>query len=50
LANLGFDYNFTYKSRKKYFDLLDGEDSQLAWKVKSPELINFTDWFKKKLK
>ncbi len=49
LINCNIDFNFTYKSRAKYFALLNTENSDLKWKLKSPELINFTQWFNSKI-
>ena len=49
LINESFDFEKVYLQRKKYFDLLESEDPEYAWKIKSPELIIFHDWFKKKL-
>jgi len=49
LINEGYDFNKVYQSRKKYFDLLEGSDPEYGWKIKSPELIVFHDWFKKKM-
>jgi len=49
LINENFDYSKVYKQRKKYFDLLESDDKEHCWKIKSPELIIFHEWFKKKL-
>jgi len=49
LINENFDFEKVYHQRKKYFDLLEGQNPEYAWKIKSPELIIFHDWFKKKL-
>jgi hypothetical protein len=49
LINEGFNFEKVYKHRKRYFDLLEGNDPDYSWKVKSPELIVFHEWFKKKI-
>jgi hypothetical protein len=49
LINENFDFNKVYTKRKEYFDLLEGNDPEYAWKIKSPELIVFHEWFKKKI-
>ena len=49
LINEGFDFEKVYNQRKKYFDLLESNDPEYVWKIKSPELIIFHEWFKKKL-
>lgn len=49
LINSNIDFNSTYKSRAKYFTLLNAENSDLKWKLKSPELINFTSWFNSRM-
>jgi hypothetical protein len=49
LINEGFDFKKVYKQRRRYFDLLESEDPDYGWKIKSPELIVFHEWFKKKL-
>ncbi len=50
LMNEGFDFQKTYKRRKKYFELLEGNDPDYKWNIKSPELIIFHEWFKGKIK
>jgi hypothetical protein len=50
LINENFDFNKVYTKRKEYFDLLEGNDPEYAWKIKSPELIVFHEWFKAKMK
>jgi hypothetical protein len=50
LINENYDFNKVYKQRRKYFDLLESSDSEYGWKIKSPELIIFHDWFKGKMK
>jgi hypothetical protein len=50
LINENYNYDKTYLSRKKYFDLLESGDSIYIWKAKSPELFSFNEWFKRKLK
>jgi hypothetical protein len=48
LINENFDFKKVYSQRKKYFDLLESQNPEYAWKIKSPELIIFHDWFKKR--
>jgi hypothetical protein len=50
LINENFDFNKVYLQRKNYFDLLESSDADYAWKIMSPELIKFHDWFKSKMK
>jgi len=50
LINENFDFKKVYKLRKKHFDLLEGSDPEYGWKIKSPELIVFHEWFKGKMK
>ena len=49
LVNEGYDFDRVYKNRKRYLDLLESDDPDYEWKIKSPELIIFTEWFKKKM-
>lgn len=49
LIQLDFDFEKTYRSRKKYFDEIADEKSSWTWKVKSPELIVFHEWFQSKI-
>ncbi|MFN8145479.1 MAG: hypothetical protein U0073_13745 [Bacteroidia bacterium] len=49
LANEGFDYTKVYTARKKYFEMLESNDIDYSWKVKSPEMIIFHEWFKSHL-
>ena len=49
LINEGFNFEKVYKQRIKYFELLGGNDPEYAWKIKSPELIIFHEWFKRKV-
>jgi hypothetical protein len=49
LINEGYDFNKVYNQKKEYFDFLEGNDPEYSWKIKSPELIIFPDWFKKKM-
>ncbi|MEO8088367.1 MAG: hypothetical protein ABI763_16220, partial [Bacteroidota bacterium] len=50
LINEGFDFKKVYKARKHYFELLEGKQPDYYWKIRSPELIIFHEWFKKKIK
>jgi hypothetical protein len=49
LINSNFDFNLVYESRQKYFHLLNSDSPILKWKIKSPELIVFDQWFNSKL-
>ncbi len=49
LINDGFDFEKTYQSRKRYFDLLESNDSDHGWKIKSPEVIVFHKWYRAKM-
>jgi tetratricopeptide (TPR) repeat protein len=49
LINENFDFNKVYIQRKEYFDLLEGNDPDYTWKITSPELIIFHEWFKNKM-
>jgi tetratricopeptide (TPR) repeat protein len=49
LINEQFDFKKVYNSRRRYFDLLESNDSEYCWKIKSPELIIFHEWFKSKM-
>jgi hypothetical protein len=44
------DFEAVYFKKRKYFDLLNSNESQYKWDIKSPELINFPNWFRTKLK
>ena len=46
LINDQFNFKNVYKSRKRYFDLLESNKPEYKWKIKSPELIMFHEWFK----
>lgn len=49
LINEGFDFEKVYKQRKRYFDLLESNNTDYGWKIKSPELIIFHEWYKNKM-
>ncbi|MEO8087188.1 MAG: hypothetical protein ABI763_10235 [Bacteroidota bacterium] len=49
LINEGFNFEKVYEQRKRYFELLESDDPEYKWKVKSPEIIIFHEWFKKKI-
>jgi hypothetical protein len=50
LINENFDFNKVYLQRKNYFDLLESDDPDYTWKIMSPELVVFHEWYKKKMK
>lgn len=50
LINEGFDFSKVYRQRKRYFDLLESNDSEYRWRIKSPELIVFHEWYNLKMK
>ena len=50
LNNENYDFNKVYKQRKRYFELLEGNDPDYGWKIRSPELIVFHEWFRSKMK
>ncbi|MEO0311142.1 MAG: hypothetical protein RIQ89_799 [Bacteroidota bacterium] len=47
LFQSGFDFELTYQSRKRYFELM-AQDPAYQWQMKSPELVNFEEWFNSK--
>ncbi|REJ80443.1 MAG: hypothetical protein DWQ44_07110 [Bacteroidetes bacterium] len=49
LINDNFDYKKVYSSRKKQFDLLYSGQKEYKWKIKSPELVIFEEWFLSKV-
>jgi hypothetical protein len=49
LINESFDFEKVFHQRKKYFELLESSDPEYGWKIKSPELIVFHEWFKRKM-
>ncbi len=49
LINENYDYSKVYLSRKKYFDLIESNDAEYVWEIKSPELIVFSEWFRSKM-
>ena len=50
LIQENYDFQITFNKRKKYFDLLTSSEGVFSWKIKSPELIIFHDWFNFKLR
>ena len=48
LINSNYNFRQVYESRMRYFQMIDSEEISLKWKIKSPELIKFDDWFKSK--
>ncbi len=49
LIQENYNYKKVFDKRIKYFNLLESDDVLFRWQVKSPELIVFHGWFKKKL-
>ena len=49
LINEGFDFEKVYRQRKRYFDLLESNHPDYGWKIKSPELIIFHEWYRNKM-
>ncbi len=49
LINENFNYAKVYSNRKKYFELLESDDADYTWEIKSPELVVFEEWFKFKI-
>ncbi|HNS13000.1 MAG TPA: hypothetical protein PKM97_10345, partial [Bacteroidia bacterium] len=47
----GHSYHFrtTYRKKADAFDLLESLDSSYRWKILSPEMIIFHEWFKAKV-
>ena len=45
LINSNYNFKLVYESRKRYFQLIASDDINFKWKIKSPELIKFDDWF-----
>ncbi|MCX6292076.1 MAG: hypothetical protein NT126_09970, partial [Bacteroidetes bacterium] len=46
LINEQYDFKKVYLSRNRYFGLLESNEDEYRWKIKSPELIIFHAWFK----
>ncbi len=49
LINEHFNFQKVYKSRQRYFNLLESNDADYRWQIKSPELIIFHEWFRSKV-
>ena len=49
LINENYDFKKVYNQRKRYFDLLESDDPEYRWKIKSTEMIVFHEWFRKKV-
>ncbi len=49
LINEHFDFAKVYKNRQRYFELIESSEIDYRWKIKSPELIIFHEWFKSKM-
>jgi len=49
LINDQFDFKKVYRSRQRYFNLLESNDADYRWQIKSPELIVFHEWFRGKM-
>ena len=45
LINSNYNFKIVYENRKKYFQLIASDDINLKWRIKSPELIKFDNWF-----
>ena len=45
LVNSNYQFKSVLATRKKYFDLLQSDDVNFKWKIKSPELIDFNNWY-----
>ena len=45
LINSNYNFKLVYENRKKYFQLIASDDINLKWRIKSPELIKFDNWF-----
>jgi hypothetical protein len=49
LINEQFNFKKVYKNRQRYFHLLESNDHDYRWQIKSPELIIFHEWFRSKM-
>jgi hypothetical protein len=49
LERNGFDFAKTYKEEKKLFEKLESMDDLYRWRVDSPELIIYHQWFVSKI-
>ena len=45
LINSNYNFKLVYENRKKYFQLIASDDINFKWRIKSPELIKFDNWF-----
>ena len=45
LINSNYNFKLVYENRKKYFQLIASDNINLKWRIKSPELIKFDNWF-----
>ena len=45
LINSNYNFKIVYENRKKYFQLIASDDINFKWRIKSPELIKFDNWF-----
>jgi hypothetical protein len=48
LMKMSYDFNKTLNSKQSQFNLLESNHSDYRWKINSPELIIFHEWFKSK--
>ena len=49
LINEGFNFERVYMLRKRYFNMLESSHPDYGWKIKSPELIKFHEWYRNKI-
>ncbi len=45
LMQHGYDFKKCYKNQQNNFDLLESVDQEYRWKIKSPEMLIFQEWF-----
>jgi hypothetical protein len=48
LMKQGYDFRKAYKTQLRSFKLLESNREEYCWKIKSPELMIFHEWFKSK--
>jgi hypothetical protein len=48
LMKQGYDFKKAYKNQLRSFKLLESNQDEYCWKIKSPELMIFHEWFKSK--
>ena len=49
LMNMSYDFKKVYKSKQRLFNLLESNHADCRWKIKSPELLLFHEWFRSKM-